>query len=53
MITEEWTSADQMSFFANKEERETRPSVQPKVNWPGTSAGQGTSHTNRWFGRNN
>jgi leader peptidase (prepilin peptidase)/N-methyltransferase len=52
MEYEEWTSADQLSFFANQEEKEIRPPLQPK-GWPGISAGQGTSHTNRWRGTNN
>ena len=52
MLDEEWTSADQLSFFANKEDKEVRPALQPQ-SWPGISAGQGTAHTNRWRGTNN
>ena len=43
-VTEEWTSADQLSFFDSKKELSTP--------WPGISSGQGTSHTNRWRGTN-
>ena len=49
---EEWTSADQLSFFANQEEKEIRPPLQPK-SWPGIASGQGNSHTNRWRGTSN
>ena len=49
LVSEEWTSADQLSFFANKEERDARPAMQP-TSWPGVASGQGTSHTDRWRG---
>ena len=52
LITEEWTSADQLSFFANQEEKGLRPPLQIK-GWPGVSSGQGTAHTNRWRGDRN
>ena len=42
LIVEEWTSADQLSFFDSKKAFDTQ--------WPGISSGQGTSHTNRWRG---
>ena len=45
----EWTSGDQLTFYANKHEREGRTPLQP-TNWPGISAGQGNSYTNRWRG---
>lgn len=38
----EWTSGDQLTFYANKEQRDTP--------WPGDSAGQGSLHTDRWRG---
>ena len=44
-VAAEWTSADQLAFYANKEER-------MKASWPGISTGLGTSFTNRWRGRN-
>jgi leader peptidase (prepilin peptidase)/N-methyltransferase len=43
-IVEEWTSADQLSFFDSKKQYDAP--------WPGISSGQGTSHTNRWRGTN-
>ena len=46
---EEWTSGDQLTFYANKEERQIQVPLQP-TNWPGIAAGQGTAHTNRWRG---
>lgn len=46
---EEWTSADQLSFFSNQEEKSARPTLQP-TQWPGIASGQGTAHTNRWRG---
>ena len=45
----DWTSADQLTFYANKEEREIRVPLQ-QTSWPGVAAGQGNSHTNRWRG---
>jgi leader peptidase (prepilin peptidase)/N-methyltransferase len=46
---EEWTSGDQLTFYANKEERSIHVPLQ-QPSWPGVSAGQGTAHTNRWRG---
>ena len=46
---DEWTSSDQLLFYANKEEREIKTPMQPPI-WPGISSGQGTSHTDRWRG---
>ncbi len=46
---DEWTSGDQLMFYANKEEREVRAPLQPTT-WPGVSAGQGSAHANRWRG---
>jgi len=48
-MTEEWTSGDQLTFYANKEERIDQTRLQPTI-WPGISTGQGTSHANRWRG---
>ena len=44
---EEWTSGDQLMFYANKEERSGQPPLK-QTSWPGTSAGQGNLHTKRW-----
>jgi leader peptidase (prepilin peptidase)/N-methyltransferase len=44
-----WTSADQLSFYANKEERQARTTLQ-QTSWPGVSSGQGTVHSDRWRG---
>ena len=44
----EWTSGDQLAFYANKDEREVHP--KQATIWPGVSAGQGTSHAKRWRG---
>lgn len=49
-LIEEWTSGDQLTFYANKEERDIVPPLQTR-SWPGVSAGQGTSHTDRWRGK--
>lgn len=46
----EWTSGDQLAFYANKDERMTQESLTPKAWWPGTSVGQATSYTNQWRG---
>ncbi len=46
---EEWTSGDQLTFYANKEVREVHTPPRQN-NWPGNSAGRGTSHTDRWRG---
>lgn len=46
---EEWTSGDQLTFYANKEERDGR-AIPPSSGWPGNSAGRGTLHTDRWRG---
>jgi leader peptidase (prepilin peptidase)/N-methyltransferase len=44
---EEWTSGDQLAFYANKESRETQAMSQANP-WPGIPSGQGQSHANRW-----
>lgn len=44
----DWTSGDQLAFYANKEEREAHP--KRTTIWPGVSAGQGTAHAKRWRG---
>jgi leader peptidase (prepilin peptidase)/N-methyltransferase len=51
-LYEEWTSADQLSFYANKDAKETYPPLHSQ-SWPGVASGQGMSHTNRWRGMNN
>lgn len=42
-VVEEWTSGDQLAFYANKDERQNQP-------WQGIASGQGNTHTNRWRG---
>ncbi len=45
---EEWTSADQLSFYANKpDSRGVRPIQQ---DWPGLAAGRGQLQEQRWRG---
>jgi hypothetical protein len=44
-----WTSADQLSFFANKNPRDGVGPMQP-TSWPGVAAGQGTLHQQNWRG---
>lgn len=44
---EEWTSGDQLAFYANKTTQVDQSSWQSS-DWPGISSGQGVSHTNRW-----
>ena len=39
---DDWTSGDQLTFYANKDLKTTT--------WPGGPAGQGTLHTDRWRG---
>ncbi len=46
---EEWTSGDQLAFYANKNARDGRSPLQ-SGSWPGIRAGQGSSHTDRWRG---
>lgn len=47
----EWTSADQLVFFASKDTTSsTRHLTRPE--WPGSAAGQGRLHQSRWQGRN-
>jgi leader peptidase (prepilin peptidase)/N-methyltransferase len=47
MLVEEWTSGDQLAFYANKEERQDRSSM-TQSNWPGIASGQGRTHSDRW-----
>jgi len=48
--TEEWTSADQLAFFANKDYRAgTGPLAPPE--WPGAPSGQGLAHQRHWRGQ--
>lgn len=42
LIIEEWTSADQLSFFDSKRRCDTP--------WPGVAAGQSRLHSDRWRG---
>jgi leader peptidase (prepilin peptidase)/N-methyltransferase len=44
-----WTSADQLSFFANKDPRDGVGPMKRAV-WPGADAGQGTLHQRNWRG---
>jgi leader peptidase (prepilin peptidase)/N-methyltransferase len=47
--TEQWTSADQLSFLANKDPRDgVGPMLPPE--WPGAAAGQGTWRRRSWRG---
>lgn len=46
----EWTSADQLGFFANKDIDAGRAGLTPPQ-WPGTAAGRGRLHQHRWLGR--
>jgi leader peptidase (prepilin peptidase)/N-methyltransferase len=46
---EEWTSGDQLTFYANKEERQSRGSLSNNT-WSGIPSGQGTLHADRWRG---
>lgn len=43
----EWSSGDQLAFYANKQASSVSSPLQPPV-WPGTSAGQGRQFTDRW-----
>lgn len=43
----EWSSGDQLAFYANKETVSVSSPLQPPT-WPGTSAGQGRQFTDRW-----
>lgn len=45
----DWTSGDQLTFYANKEERAVRTTLDSPI-WPGIPAGQGTLHADRWRG---
>lgn len=46
---EEWTSGDQLTFYANKEERQIHGSLTNHT-WPGIPSGRGTLHADRWRG---
>jgi leader peptidase (prepilin peptidase)/N-methyltransferase len=46
----EWTSADQLGFFANKDIEAGRRNLRPGL-WPGDAAGRGQMHVRRWQGR--
>lgn len=46
---EEWTSGDQLTFYANKEERQVQGGLSNQ-SWPGTASGRGTLHSDRWRG---
>jgi leader peptidase (prepilin peptidase) / N-methyltransferase len=46
----EWTSADQLSFFAAYQATQAQQTL-PKPQWPGTAASQGTLQRQRWLGR--
>lgn len=49
-VTGEWTSADQLTFFASHQAT-TAKSGHPRTEWPGVAAGQGTLQRQRWQGR--
>lgn len=46
----EWTSADQLAFFASHQITQPTQSF-PRDQWPGISASQGTLHRQNWQGR--
>lgn len=46
----EWTSADQLVFFASKAPDPAARDLRPPV-WPGVSAGQGTRPQHQWRGK--
>ena len=43
----EWSSGDQLAFYANKDASPVSSPLQQPT-WPGTSAGQGRQFTDRW-----
>ena len=43
----EWSSGDQLAYYANKDATAVSSPLQPP-SWPGTSAGQGRQFTDRW-----
>jgi leader peptidase (prepilin peptidase)/N-methyltransferase len=47
---EQWTSADQLSFQANKDSHDGVGPLRPSE-WPGVSVGQGRNHQQTWRGR--
>lgn len=46
----EWTSADQLHFFANKDPHAGVGPMSP-LRWPGESSGQGRTHHQHWRGK--
>jgi leader peptidase (prepilin peptidase)/N-methyltransferase len=46
---EEWTSADQLAFFANKDHDAGVGPLKPN-GWPGTATGRGLLHQHAWRG---
>ncbi|MBI1347700.1 hypothetical protein GC163_15605 [bacterium] len=46
----EWTSADQLAFFASHQTTQPTQSL-PRQQWPGIAAGQGTLQRQNWQGR--
>ena len=47
----EWTSADQLSFFAGRDADAGRGGLQSS-GWPGVAAGRGQGYVQQWLGRN-
>ena len=43
----EWSSGDQLAYYASKDAASVSSPLQPPT-WPGTSAGQGRQFTDRW-----
>lgn len=43
----EWTSGDQLAFFANKDYESGRGVIH-SPDWPGRAAGQGRQHVDQW-----
>jgi leader peptidase (prepilin peptidase)/N-methyltransferase len=46
----EWTAADQLGFFANRDAGAGQGGLRRSV-WPGDAAGRGQAHHHRWLGR--
>uniref|UniRef100_A0A7C2PII4 Prepilin peptidase n=1 Tax=Schlesneria paludicola TaxID=360056 RepID=A0A7C2PII4_9PLAN len=46
----EWTSADQLTYIANRDPDAGRGGLAPRE-WPGAAAGRGVLHQKRWLGR--
>lgn len=46
-LLEEWTSADQLSFFAG-EHFDRQQGLWPSEDWPGNASGTGTADVERW-----